>query len=66
MKFAINYSKPAADLLEAGTIEVDLFKCPEWPELLEEVGRSMPFIFISASSRAGPTFGRPTWMLSPT
>lgn len=45
MKFAINYSKVAARLLEAGAIKFDLFKCPEWPELLEEVGRKHPMYF---------------------
>jgi uncharacterized protein len=45
MKFAINYSKSSTELLEAGVIAVDLFKCPEWPELLEEVGRKHPMYF---------------------
>ncbi len=45
MKFAINYSKPAAELLDAGTIKVDLFKCPEWPELLEEIEPKYPLYF---------------------
>jgi uncharacterized protein (UPF0276 family) len=45
MKFAINYSKPAAELFNAGKIQFDLFKCPEWPELLETVGTHFPMYF---------------------
>jgi uncharacterized protein len=45
MKFAINYSRPAAELFDAGKIYFDLFKCPEWPELLDEVGKRYPMYF---------------------
>lgn len=34
MKLAINYSLQAAELLTGGKIEVDLFKCPDWPNLI--------------------------------
>lgn len=34
MKFAINYSPQAAELVQAGAIEIDLFKCPDWPEVV--------------------------------
>lgn len=34
MRFAINWSTEAAALLRAGRIEVDLFKCPDWPEVV--------------------------------
>ena len=34
--FALNYSHKAADLVRAGEIHVDLFKCPAWPELVAE------------------------------
>jgi uncharacterized protein (UPF0276 family) len=37
MKIGINYSAVAERLLRAGEIEVDVFKCPEWPELLARV-----------------------------
>ena len=36
MKFAINYSRPAASLLRSGQLQIDLFKCPAWPDLLAE------------------------------
>lgn len=35
-KLAVNYSKPAAALLNTGEISVDLFKCPDWPDLIAE------------------------------
>ncbi len=37
MKFAINYSPQAEKLWRDGLIRVDLFKCPDWPALVEEV-----------------------------
>lgn len=42
MKFALNYSPAAADLLRAGKIEIDLFKCPDWPELVSEAEKLRP------------------------
>ncbi len=36
MKFAVNYSRQAADLVESGKIRIDLFKCPAMPKLIEE------------------------------
>jgi uncharacterized protein (UPF0276 family) len=35
MLFAINYSEAAADLLRRGLIQIDAFKLPPWPELLD-------------------------------
>ena len=34
MTFALNYSPQAAELYQTGQIQVDLFKCPAWPELI--------------------------------
>ncbi len=39
MKFAINYSKQAAHLVEQGDIKIDRFKCPDWPDLIAEASR---------------------------
>lgn len=36
MKLALNYSRPAAALLQAGQIDIDSFKCPAWPDLVAE------------------------------
>ena len=38
MNFAINYSPQAEKLWREGRIQVDLFKCPDWPELVAKVG----------------------------
>lgn len=37
MQFAINYSPQAEQLWRDGRIEVDLFKCPDWPDLVAKV-----------------------------
>jgi len=40
MKFAINYSAQAAELLRNGQIQIDLFKCSDdFPETIDEAGR---------------------------
>jgi uncharacterized protein (UPF0276 family) len=42
LKFALNYSPQAADLLRRRTIEIDLFKCPDWPDLIAEARTQRP------------------------
>ncbi len=42
MKLAVNYSPQAAELLQSGLIDIDLFKCPDWAGLLAEAGRVAP------------------------
>lgn len=42
MKFALNYSPQAAELLRAGDIDIDLFKCPDWPHLIEQARQQRP------------------------
>ena len=34
MELAVNYSHPALDLIAAGRIAFDRFKCPAWPDLI--------------------------------
>ncbi|HEY52399.1 MAG TPA: DUF692 family protein [Caldilineae bacterium] len=34
MNFALNCSPQAAELVQTGQIQIDLFKCPAWPELI--------------------------------
>lgn len=36
MQVAINYSREAATLCKAGQVQVDVFKCPAWPEIVDE------------------------------
>jgi uncharacterized protein (UPF0276 family) len=49
---AFNYSREAAALLEAGRIAIDRWKCPPWPELIEEARRSLP-VYIHFDLYAG-------------
>jgi uncharacterized protein len=52
MKFAINYSPQAEQLLQAGKIQVDVFKCPSWDDLVPRVHRSHP-AYVHFSFLAG-------------
>lgn len=52
MKFAINYSLPAAALAREHRIEVDLFKCPDWPEVISAASNDLP-IYVHFGFRAG-------------
>lgn len=42
MQFAINWSPEAAQLLDEGRIEIDLFKCPDWPDVVTEARKQRP------------------------
>lgn len=42
MKFAINYSPQAEQLLQNETIQIDVFKCPSWDDLVPRVHQSHP------------------------
>ncbi len=42
MKFSINYSTQAAVLLDQHKIELDCFKCPDWPDLIQEASQRRP------------------------
>jgi uncharacterized protein len=42
MLFSINFSTQAAVLLDQHKIQLDRFKCPDWPELIEEAGLRLP------------------------
>jgi len=37
MELAVNYSTAVADLVERGLATVDRYKCPAWPDLIEEL-----------------------------
>lgn len=52
MKFAINYSPQAEKLWREGVIQVDLFKCPDWPELARRVGE-FHAVYVHCSLQAG-------------
>jgi uncharacterized protein (UPF0276 family) len=40
--FAINYSPQAADLLATGRLQIDRFKCPDWPDMIAKASRQHP------------------------
>jgi uncharacterized protein len=42
MQLAVNYTPQAADLLAAGRVEFDLYKCPDWSEVIAEATRQRP------------------------
>lgn len=56
MDFAIHYSRAAADLLAAGQIAFDRYKCPAWPDLLDTIGTSHP-LYVHFPLRVGTGTG---------
>ena len=52
MQFAINYSPQAEKLWRAGAIQIDLFKCPDWPKLVDRVG-GLHKVYVHGSLQAG-------------
>ncbi len=42
MEFAVNYSPTLAELVRAGQVQVDRFKCPAWLSLLAEARLTLP------------------------
>jgi uncharacterized protein len=52
MELAINYSRQAAKLVEDGKILLDRFKCPDWPELIEEASKVLP-VYVHFAINAG-------------
>ncbi len=52
MKFAINYSTESAALLSEGRIDLDMFKCPDWPHIVAAARTQRPS-YVHFSPRAG-------------
>lgn len=50
--FAVNYSPAATVLLQAGRIDVDLLKVPDWPELIREA-RAFRQVYVHFPLEAG-------------
>jgi uncharacterized protein len=57
-KFAVNYSAAVADLVDRGEAQVDLYKCPAWPELLDHIDGAGP-LYVHFPLRAGGGTGTP-------
>ncbi len=52
MKLAINYSPQAADLLDEGKINFDLYKSTHWPEMISSAARQLP-VYVHFPMLAG-------------
>lgn len=56
MQFALNWSPEASALLAEGLIEIDLFKCPDWQDLVDDARRQHPaYIHFPLSIGNGET-----------
>lgn len=59
MKLAVNYSTQAAVLLRQSRIQIDYFKCPDWPDLIQEAKKHAPvavhFNLTAGHGRLGKT-----------
>lgn len=42
MQLAVNYSHQAADLIANAEVDIDLFKCPDWPDMVAEARQKRP------------------------
>lgn len=56
MKFAVNYSSAAADLLREGRIEIDCFKCPAWPDTVA-AAQALHAVYVHLPLRVGAGIG---------
>ncbi len=64
MKFAINYSHPAAALLAAGRINLDYFKVPNWPHLIAEAREYCPLaVHFDLDAGSGQLAEKTDWEL---
>lgn len=58
MQFAVNYAPALADLVRQGRVQMDCFKCPDWPDLLEEARQTLPvyihFPLVVGAGQGGP------------
>jgi hypothetical protein len=52
MKFALNYSPQAAELLRNGRIDIDLFKSPPWEEIAPKAQKLKP-VYVHFEFQAG-------------
>ncbi len=58
MRFAINYSPQAEKLWREGKIQVDLFKCPDWRELVSRVSQ-IHRLYVHCGLYAGRELDKP-------
>ena len=58
MKFSVNYSPALARLVTAGQVQVDVFKCPAWPDLIQEAVQAGP-CYVHFALGVGNGWGMP-------
>ncbi len=51
-RFALNFSSQAAGLVAEGQLDIDLFKCPAWPDLIARAAALRP-VYVHLSLHAG-------------
>jgi len=59
VELAINFSPQAAQLFADRRIHVDRFKCPDWPDMIEEA-RALAPVYVHFPLDAGTISGRPS------
>jgi uncharacterized protein len=61
MLFSVNYSPLLAGLIQSGSMSIDRFKCPDWPDLLAEARNLLPvyihFPLLIGSGQGSPLDG---------
>ncbi len=60
MQLALNYSPQAEELIDAGRIDIDVFKCPSRPDLIEKAQRLRP-VYVHFSLNVGGKDCAPDW-----
>ncbi|MEQ8675778.1 MAG: DUF692 family protein [Aggregatilineales bacterium] len=60
MRFAMQYSPQAIALLESGQITIDLFKCPDWDDLIALASAHRP-VYVHFPLMAGRGFDNVDW-----
>lgn len=58
MEFAVNYSPLLAGLVRSGQVRLDRFKCPAWPDLLDEARQTLP-VYVHFPLSVGANIGSP-------
>lgn len=53
MRFALNYSLAAARLYESGLLQIDLFKCPDFPDTIATARMHAP-VYVHFPLESGP------------
>ena len=62
MKLAINYSTQAAALLAGGQIQLDRFKCPDWPDMIAEAQSVLPVaVHFTLTAGSGKLKKKANW-----